>query len=297
MSLIEIRAQDAVLKRPLATSTLLGRHHVCTWRVPGPRIPLYWLELRWMRSWAWRTLVGDEDTRGPGKVLPGGWRALRSGDRIVGPGEVSVMLIADGPPEAFAVDETGARWVASDALDELLESRADGLWPTDAEGDVGRTGPLQDGQLFRWGGRVYRFHDGQSPNETVRGVANLASPSCELEVRRDGVLWSLEVVDGANSLSLAAEYVRVLVPYAEARRNDMPVGGWLELDAAHFRWQQLGGSAESDRSRIAQDRSRLCRALAKRGVASAAKLFETSRTPEGWLTRVSLEPRQLALVE
>jgi len=292
---IEIRTPAGTSRRPLATSTLLGRHLACTWALDGPRIPLYWVELRWVGHWAWRVLVGEDETRGPGRVQPGGWRRLAAGDRIVGPGDVEVHVVEGGPPDVFARDLETGEVLLGEAIDAAVEHRDDGAWPLGAEDDHRRDAPLVDGEVFRAGGRVFRFHDGQVLSRTVRAPVTLESPACELAVRAEGGAYGLEVLEGDEAVRVAAEYVRVLVPYVEVRRADMPPGGWLELDAAHFRWQQLGGSPESGRDRIAQDRSRLCRALAAAGVGAAATLFETRRGPEGWVTRVRPPPDRLSI--
>ncbi len=289
MARIEIHGLDGSSTRPLATSTLLGRSRACTWPLTGPRVPLYWVELRWVGRWAWRVLVGEDLTRGPGRVEPDGWRQLREGDQLQGPDDVVVRLVQGGPPEPFAVDLERHEVLLGEALDTVIEERGDGAWPLAAEHDLLRQSPLDDAEVFRTASRLLRYHAGQPPQRTERGRASLDSPDCELAIRlvADGPC-SLQVLDGAEAVQLQGEFVRALVPYVEARRQDMPPGGWLELDAAHFRWQQLGGSAGSSRDRIAQDRSRLCRTLGREGVASAARLFETRRGPEGWVTRVVL---------
>ena len=64
----------------------------------------YAIELRWVRGWAWRVLVGEDWTRGPGRPLPGGWRRLKTGDRIRGPDDVAVVLTEGSSPEPFLVD-------------------------------------------------------------------------------------------------------------------------------------------------------------------------------------------------
>jgi len=293
MAKLHIDTPGGSVQRPLATSTLLGRHRACTWRLEEERVPLYWLELRWVGSWAWRVLAGEEHTRGPGRALPGGWRKMRAGDRIRGPGDTAVTLAEAGPPAPFVVDAETLVALPDAELDDVVEWRADGAWPVGAEAEPDRREPLGEAQLFRVGQRFLRFHAGTPPAETVRGVTSLDSPHCELALDVSDGVWTLTITDGPRSAELAAEYVRVLLPYVEVRCNDMPPGGWLELDAAHFRWQQLGGSADSGRERIAQDRSRLTRQLGKLGVAAAAKLFETRRGPEGWVTRVHLPPEQL----
>ena len=45
---------------------MLGRHPSCTWVLPQPEIPTFWVELRWTSDgWTWRELGGD--ARGPRK--------------------------------------------------------------------------------------------------------------------------------------------------------------------------------------------------------------------------------------
>ncbi len=296
MARIQIRTAGGIEVRPLATSTLLGRHQACTWPVAEARVPLYWLELRWSGGhWAWRVLVGEDDTRGPGRVQPGGWRRIAEGERIVGPADAEIRLEEGGAPAPFARDVESGEVLDDESLDAVIEPRGDGNWPVGAEDDPRRTAPLRDGELFRSGNRILRFHDGQAPNQTVRPPVTLRSPGCTLAVHSDDGAWVLEVMERDELVTVSAEYVRVLVPYVEVRRADIPPGGWLELDAAHFRWQQIGGSAESGRDRIAQDRSRLCRALGASGVGAASSLFETRRGPEGWVTRVRLPAEQLSI--
>jgi hypothetical protein len=295
MGILEIVTPDSRVSRPLCTATLLGRHATCTWVVPGVRVPLFWLELRWARGWAWRVLAGVDETRGPGRPLPGGWRPLRPGERISGPGEVSLHLVDGGPPERFVLDLDSHEVFAGDSLLDVVEERGDGSWPVGAEADGRRLTPLQDGQVFTRDGRVLRFHDGLPPSDTQRCALNLDSPSCELALVLSEDGWLLTVLDGAVSVDLRGELVRAVVPYVEVRRRDMPPGGWLELDAAHFRWQQLGGRADSNRDRIGQDRSRVVRQLARLGVAAADGLFQTERRGEGWVTRVRLPPDRLHL--
>jgi hypothetical protein len=288
MAEIEIHGSGGSDRRPLATSTLLGRHMSCTWRVPVPQVPLFWLELRWAGGWAWRALAAAEETRGAGRALPGGWRRLAAGGRVVGPGGAAVVLVEGGPPEPFAVDLERGDIASDDALDELVEDRADGPWPVDAEAQPWRLRPLEDGEVFRAGGRLLRYHGGGATAATRRSAASLASPRCALYLAAADRRWTLTVVNGDAEVQLSSEAVRALVPYAEARRDDLPRGGWLDLDDALVRWQDLGGRADSARERIAQDRSRLCRALGRAGVAAAPSLFETARRGEGWYTRLAL---------
>lgn len=295
MARIVLRTATGAVTRPAATSTLLGRHAACTWALPDDTVPLYWLELRWVRGWAWRPLAAPDQTRGPGRPLPGGWRSLPQGGQVHGPGGVVVELLESGAPERFLVDLETGEVHAGPALDDHLEDRADGAWPLDAERLGPRLRALEDGQVFHSGTRILRFHDGDPPSTTTRCRVSLASARCSVHLLPRGESWAAQLVEGDAEVEVEAECVRVLVPYVEARLEDLPRDGWLELDAAFDAWLERGGRACSVRERIAQDRSRLCRALTEAGVGAAATLFETRRRGDGWVTRVSLEPARLSL--
>ncbi len=277
---------------PLATTTLLGRHATCTWKSKAPQVPLFWLELRWVRGWAWRALASADQTRGSGRQLPGGWRSLRAGDTLTAPGGSTVTLIEASAPEPFAVRLSDGHVAIGDALDDHIELRADGSWPVVAAHGAS---PLEDGACFAEDGNVWRFHNGLPPSSTLRATVNLASPGVELYVEPLDTGWTPTLQDGDASVELSAEYVRVLVPYLHARLRGIPLDGWLENDDAWILWRDAGGRADSTHKRISQDRSRLCRALTKEGVAGAASLFETVQRGERWTTRVSLRPAQLHL--
>ncbi|MEL6345448.1 MAG: hypothetical protein AAFV53_20235 [Myxococcota bacterium] len=297
MALISLEASGKTLTLPLSASTLLGRHHHCTWRVPDPRLPLYWIELRWIgRRWGWRVLADPGNTRGPLTALPGrdSWRVLKRNERVYTP-RVSVTLIEGGPPRRFALDLDNHDIIEGGALEDVIEDRADGPWPVDAESRPEFSGPLEDGQLFFSCGRPMRFSAGEPVAATVRGGVSLARASCALYIdhSRDGDP-KLTVMDGDIELEMQGAYVRAAIPYVEARRRDIPVGGWLTIHDVYFRWLQVGGSEQSGYERIAQDRSRLCRAMARKGVAGAHELFETQRKGQ-WFTRISLPPSRIDL--
>ncbi|MBX2801770.1 MAG: hypothetical protein KTR31_29090 [Myxococcales bacterium] len=287
MGTLEIHTTTGSVRRPLATTTLLGRHLACTWQVPSPHAPLFWVELRWRRRWSWRPLAGDEQTRGPGRIELGGWRALQRGHRILGPGDLALVLTDDAAPEPFVVDMRSMDPIEGDALDQVVEWRSSGFFPVGSEADPDFTTPLEDSQPFQSGGRLLRFHAGQGLTSTVRTPVSVQSSGCEMAVSLRPSP-AVQLVDADTSVELTAEFARVAAPYVEARIHDAPLGGWLSLDEAYTRWLDLGGSTDSTRDRMAQDRSRLCRSLAKRGVGAASTLFETRREGVGWQTRVTL---------
>lgn len=295
MAEIEVKQEGRSQTLPLSASTLLGRHQQCTWPIADRRLPLYWVELRWIgRRWGWRVLADPGNTRGPLAALPGGnnWRAVRVGERISTP-RVSVTLTQGGPPRRFAVDLDSGAVLRGDELDAYVADRRDGLWPTDAEGRPDFQGPLQDGRVFVSCGRPLRLSAGEMVMETVRGGISLSRPSCTLYADLPpGEEPRLSVVDGDEEVTVQGAYVRATLPYARARSRDLPVDGWLTIHDAHFQWRALGGSASSGTERIAQDRSRLCRALARAGVVGAHGLFETQRKGQ-WYTRMTLPPSRV----
>ena len=293
MGTLEIRTAAGAMRRPLALATLLGRHLACTWRVQSPQAPLFWLELRWMRRWNWRVLASDDETRGPGRLEVGGWRALEVGNRILGPAGIALVLVDDAAPEPFVVHLNSGEPVFDEALDQVVEWRADGFFPVGTESAPDGVAALQDGQAFVGPtGQLFRFHAGHGLTSTVRSAVSVGSSELSVSLNPTP---TLQMVEGGSTVELAAEFVRIAAPYLEARLQDAPIGGWLSLDEAYDRWLELGGSPDSDRNRVAQDRSRLCRSLAKQGVGAASTLFETRREASGCRTRISPDPARLYL--
>lgn len=292
---IDFAHNRSTMERPLAPATLLGRHYTCTWSLPDPAVPLFWVELRWfVQTWGWRLLADSGNTKGPLTPLSTPhWRAFGERDRIATP-EVAITLTEGGPPQVFATDLIHRAPIDDASFDELVVARADGYWPADAEERAGEASPLVDGDVFVSLGRVLQFSDGVAVEGTDQAVIHLGRD--RTRVYLDHIPDDeprLSILDGDAEVVVQGAYVRVIQPYLEARQAD-PDGGWLTVREAHQRWVELGGSPDSSTERIAQDRSRLCRALARSGVVAAHTLFETRRQNR-WRTRLTVPPERLVL--
>ncbi len=280
---------------PLAPTTLVGRHESCTWVLDAPQIPTFWVELRWTEAgWTWRELGGD--ARGPRRPVRGrasGWWLLDAGQRINGRGIV-LELLDDRAPQRFTVDlASGEVLLGQDLLALVAE---DGAQPTPADWERREEAePLRDGATFTIGGRAFRFHDAAPVPATAQRRIDLAQASVQLELSRGDGGPLLQLWDGPVELSLQGAYLWALVPYIEARLADLPREGWLGLDEAHSRWQELCPHSSSEPERVGQDRSRICRALHARGVANPHALFARRRFGKRWGVRLLLEPRQVEL--
>ncbi len=267
MGTIHITGDNVDHTLPLAATTLLGRHQICTWVLDGPQIPTFWIELRWTEAgWAWRELGGD--ARGPRKIasaLGADWWLIDQGQRINGRG-LRVVLEEDGPPECFVVERATGRVYDGDDLHELIADEFPDPLPIDWERRTDPCPPLRDGSAFSVGGRVYRYHEEIAPTVTARGALDLRSPSCHLDLTIGSGKPILSISDGSLECRLSTLALWALVPYIEARRADMPKGGWLFLDEAYSRWTELHPNPTSGPKRIEQDRSRVWRAVVASGV-------------------------------
>jgi hypothetical protein len=93
-------------------------------------------------------------------------------------------------------------------------------------------------------------------------------------------------LQGQAEVEVRGECVRVLTVYAQARRHDLPEGGWLRPAEAWEGWVDLGGSAESPVRRVEWERARLRGRLAREGVAGVERLFEVRREGDTMRTRL-----------
>jgi hypothetical protein len=293
---IRITSGGATRELPLAATTLLGRHRSCTWVLDDPRVPTFWVELRWTRAgWSWRELGAEASgPRRQAVSLPPEWWLIDPGQRINGRGVV-LELLDPTPPERFSVEQASGQVFRGPELDALLAEDSDELLPADWERRPDQPPPLCDGSVFTVGAQAFRFHAAAAPTTTERLDLDLDRLSCQLELRSDDDGPRLVVWDGPVETEIAGAYNWALVPYLEARLGDTPIGGWLHLVEAHSRWLELCPWADSVQERVSQDRSRICRALRARGIAGAARLFQRRRLADCWLVRVGLEPEQLHL--
>ncbi len=296
MGRIRITAANDQRELPLAATTVLGRHPSCTWVLPQPEIPTFWVELRWTRAgWSWRELGGD--ARGPRKrsrALGQDWWLIDRGGRLNGR-SVRVELIDAGPPDRFAVELDSGQVLDGERLQRVVADDTGQPLPADWELAADPPPPLSDGEQFEVGGQRYRYHAGSAPQATAQRQLDLLRHSCRLELGVEDGRPVLHVWDGPVERKARGAPLWSLVPYLEARITDTPRGGWLSLGQAHTRWQELCPGSSSGQERVGQDRSRACRALHALGVVNPHALFARRRIDDHWQVRVALEPGQLSL--
>jgi hypothetical protein len=298
MGRILISSDQDELERPLAATTVLGRHPSCTWVLSQPEIPTFWVELRWTsRGWTWRELGGD--ARGPrkqDKKLGQDWWLLEKGQRINGR-SVKVKLLDARPPRRFAVDLESGEVFQGDELQSVVADDAGRPLPAGWELVAEPPVPLTDGATFKTGQRTCRYHCGQAPHATAQRQLDLLRHSCRLDLGVEDGRPVLHIWDGPVERKARGAPLWSLVPYLEARLRDIPLGGWLSLDEAYARWKELCPSSNSSPERVGQDRSRVCRALHALGVVNPHALFSRRRIDDHWQVRLALEPERISLAE
>lgn len=297
MGFIDLVMDGISIRRPLAAVTMLGRHASCTWPLADPRMPLFWVELRWWSAgWCWRQLGGE--VRGVPRhaaCIPPDWFLLHAGDHLTGAG-VRLTLVDDTAPAPFAVDVAGGACIQEPELDKLVLMESDGPWPLGWERAPESRGPLEDGSIFTANGCAYRYHAGSPPPRTRGGLLDLGRRTCRLDLDLDERGPSLRAWDGPAEVVLRGAFLWALLPYMEARVEDVPFGGWLELEHAYSRWREVVEGAASAPDRIGQDRSRSARALEQAGVAGARDLFERRRVRRAWEVRIAPEAERLEVL-
>ncbi len=296
MGAITITEGEEIRELPLAATTALGRHGSCTWGLQTAQVPTFWIELRWTtHTWAWRELGGD--ALGPRRQVTGlgtEWWQLEPGQRISGRGVV-VELSDPSPPQRFVVDTQSNEVISGKRLDKLVAADTARPMPADWETRDVAVSSLADGDIFTVRGRSYRFHEASPPQPTSQRQLDLLRPSCSLELRVEDGRPVLEIWDGPVERKAKGSTLWALVPYLEARLEDIPRGGWLPLDEAHSRWQELCPRSKSGPDRVGLDRSRVCRALHSLGVVNPHALFARQKTEDRWLVRLDLDPDRLEL--
>ena len=130
MPVLQIQDDSRSRILPAVGSVLAGRQWTCIARFSSARIPLYWLEIRWLgERWAWRALAPNDQTRGSGTTIGEGWRQLVAGSRLRWDDAVWLQLTGDGPPETTLWDEASGDFRTGEALDSLLEIREGRVLP------------------------------------------------------------------------------------------------------------------------------------------------------------------------
>jgi hypothetical protein len=299
MGQINIRHGTLHYNRMLLASTLVGRHWRCDVIINDPRVPLYWLEIRWTGdAWAWRELTDTGGTRGTGVSVSRGWRTLndqgKKPPRVTHPPDVS-MTFTDLSPCSWSVEDmtTGEHLSRADAEEcvELWEGRA---YRVGWEHREQMSPPLLDGARDKEGAIAYRFHAGLSTQDTSISQLDVTSAHCRLDIDADALTATF--TQGSLEAHVRGEFVRTLLIYATTRRDEhFDDGGWLTRSEAHQRWLAQGGNPHSPEERIGWDRGKLRTHLAEAGASQLKHLFESTRTGSEVSIRLKLSPAQVCI--
>jgi hypothetical protein len=295
MPALQLHVDGYSLTYPVAASILVGRHWCCIARFASTRIPLYWLEVRWLgERWAWRALAPNDQTRGAGATIGEGWRHFTEGSRLRWDDHAWVQLVGDGPPQLTLWDESTGEFREGEGLDTLLEVHDGRVLPLSADGDP--SAELPDGALLADGRRTWRLlRPDALPATDLRGFSS-SDPALQLDV--DLARLELTVSVGHRSATVRGAAVRALVPYAIARRDHRgEEGGWLTLEEAWRWWVDIGGLKSSAPDRIHWERGKIRTQLARAGVRDLDALFETRRSSVETATRLCASPARITVHE
>ncbi len=246
-------------------------------RLEDPACPLYWLEVRWLEGgWGWRAMGAEERTHGGGSALPAGWRALHVASRRVGRVRLStttwIELVTAEPPRAHLVALPGGEVLDDDEASRWAEVRPEAVLPLSAEGDPAQA--YADGHVLARDDAAVRVHAPGVVATTLEGGVDLSRSGVFLDLDTEARVATFS--GAAGGVSARGECVRVLDVYLEARRRDVPRGGWLSAAEAHAGWVARGGNPEAPLERISWERCRLRSVLARGGAVGVGSLFEVA---------------------
>jgi len=278
----------------LTSTTLIGRHWTCHIRLQDARVPLYWVEVRWLQdAWGWRALSAEDRTQGTGRVRDGRWKVLSGAGSSVHLGSTVHIRFTDLEPPNLVLEEpiSGRRLENSNAL-ELVEWGDSGVRPLGDEDSpfVGNGASLSlDGSVWR----VWLPTDWKTYREPR---LNLALDAVHLEVGLSPLRAIL--TQGMESIEVTGSKARLLFVYALARINDIPdEEGWLSTQDALERWKAVGGPPEAQALRVAWERGKIRTALTRKEAIHAGELFERERRGTAWFVRLALPPDAIALTD
>ena len=293
MGIVQVETPSGVHEIPLTEVNLVGRHPACGIVLNSSRVPMFWVEVRWSGTrWTWRTLAGEERTRGPGAVSPDGWRPFANGTGRTGirVGDVCLRLIEDRAPEPVV------EWL--DTAERDLASDFDGLHIVDVhtiEVDSGEPVTIPSGGTTVLDGRPVRIWVPSGWLNTESPYLSLASETLELDFGWEAC--EVTLTDHTTSLTLKSEDVRLLRVYAQARlaAGKAADAGYLTTEEAFRAWVELGGNPQSEPERLSWMRNRLRIQLDQHGVGAPDGLFERRRMGPTWQHRVSIPGERLQL--
>ena len=265
---------------PLASTTVIGRHWSCGVCIAAPRLPAFWLEVRWTgEGWRWRELSGEGATTSSGPVLDGGWRAL--GARVRWDAGLWVALAESLRPVPALVDLLDGVWRTGEDLDDWLEEAEGVRWIP--AGEDAPTRRVQDGEVLVLGGRAWRYLAGDPMAPTQAQAFHVRHRDVRIDV--DLGLLRATVRCGRHSAEVVGECVRVLAVYVNAlTRGD----GWLTRTEGWEAWIALGGNPASSPDRLGWERGKLRSQLARQGVLGVHELFETRTVERVWELRLAV---------
>jgi len=266
--------------------------------ISNPRVPLYWLEIRWTGSaWAWRPLGADDRTRGPGQALQHGWRRWsQAPDRsraIYLDEQISVTIVDAVAPGPVLEDFYTGQRLEGDELLAHLEWRRDGLSAIQDDG-VGEI--LGDGAIVDLPCGPSRLWLPGCWHPTVMGGVDIGATDCTVDV--DLVRLEAVFTRGRHAVTIKGECVRLLAAYMLARRDDPRDSqcGFRNTTDVHNAWVKLGANTQSAPDRVAWERSRIRSRLVQQGARNVGALFERKRVGCTWYVRLSIAPAQLVIV-
>gem|GEM_PF-2027330 len=301
MGTVSVECQGRRVEKRLAASTLVGRHWRCDIIINDPRIPLYWLEVRWMSNdWAWRELTDTGATRGPGTRVSNGWRTITSlgkkTPRIIHPPNIALNFIDLSAPALMVEDLSTREQFGPDSYDEFIEIWDNKIRTVGWDAESSESSELLDGDTIHVRGRTLRVHASDLSKTTARAALDVTHKDCKLDIDMNELTATFTV----NSVEamVHGEFVRTLAVYAQTRLEEhFDEGGWLSRREAHRRWIEFGGNPDSPEERIGWDRGKLRTQLATQGGTKLKDLFTKSRTGSDVSIRLNLTPEQLSFTE
>ncbi|MEC7987614.1 MAG: hypothetical protein VX278_20775 [Myxococcota bacterium] len=267
----------------LSSSNLIGRHWRCELSISNERLPLYWIEIRWLEShWAWRVLWGSDFTRGTGAVLQRGWRKWSSG-RIYFHDILHLELSDPSPPTLlFEELRTKKRFTLMD-----LEGRV--LYTQHGVQTLYSEQVYQDGEILTVGENIYRVHLPVRWSPSKRAELDLGDAELALDIDVE----TLEAVFTVKNVEckLMGEPVRMLYVYARHRKEDPD--GWLSSENAFRLWVEFGGTTTSPIERLNWERAKVRNMLAMNSAINTEQIFERTRKKRKWLIRMRIKSQNI----
>lgn len=280
---------------PIACSTRIGRHWSNDICLNDPKIPMYWVEIRWIgTAWRWKIFSAEERTRGMGAVINSVWREWSKGasirlDGFETEGALRISSLSDAPPMMLIEDQTTKkRYYGEDMLRYVEVWQTNRVIPID---DVTREKPLQDGDIFCVRNKIFRFLHTEQDFITKPLKMKVVDPNTmvEINIEEKVAYFSNQnhqaVVRGASVLTLAT--------YARAVKQRNP---WLETTMAFDMWRELRGKDSSTPERLGWDRGKVRNQLSKQSCFGLKELFLTRQNNGFYETMLNLQSEQIEFV-